>query len=100
MSIASVQGLRFPTQNPTPLPPGVLDPVLSGGPADPPPGTRYNGWTGMYEGVPHLMGGQVEHHHTPTPSRGVPQSLMVDGSLSLIESPVAQQVIFHHRTRD
>jgi hypothetical protein len=52
-----------------------------------------------FAAVPHLMGGQVEHH-TPTPSRGVPQSLMADGSLSSIESPVAQQVSFHHRTRD
>lgn len=43
-----------------------------------------------FAAVPHLMGGQVEHH-TPTPSRGVPQSLMADGSLSSIESPVAQQ---------
>ncbi|KAG2363979.1 hypothetical protein BDR07DRAFT_1483093 [Suillus spraguei] len=54
------------------LPPGVLDPALavpvahvmpaiplSGGPADPPQGTRYNAWTGVYDSISDISSQEI-----------------------------------------
>ncbi|KAG0697395.1 hypothetical protein DFH29DRAFT_878746 [Suillus ampliporus] len=80
-----------------PLPSTVMDPqLLTGGFEEnshvdiPSKYVQQSRFEQRFATVPHHMDGQVEHH-TPTPFRGVPQSLMANSSLSLIESPVMQQ---------
>jgi hypothetical protein len=46
--------------------------LLSGGPTDLPPGTRYNGWTGMYDSVSDIASQDSavlpDHFSLPSPS--------------------------------
>ncbi|KAG2157804.1 uncharacterized protein EDB93DRAFT_1101111 [Suillus bovinus] len=48
---------------------------LSGGPADPPPGTRFNAWTGMFDSILDISSHELtaaDQHSSPSPFAQIP----------------------------